>query len=255
MKRTITFSFFILLLSIPMFGISQNKNNYDYDKNVIKFNLTGLLLNNYGIQYERMISRKTSFALGLRTMPESNIPFANQLGLDSEDFNSNDLTMGNYAITPEIRFYLGKKSGPRGFYFAPFFRYSNFDFALKNINFSFEDDDDFVSIEKSASISANVKAMSAGAMIGSQWRLGKAIYLDWWISGGSYGKSNGNLSINTSIDKDDISIIREDLQEQLNDIEISSVKTTLDVTEQGARVDFKAPWASVRAGLSLGFRF
>jgi hypothetical protein len=256
MKTTILYTLFILILLSPFVGYTQNNDNEDFDKNVLKFNLTGLLLKNYGIQYERMLTRKTSFALGFRTMPSTTLPLDDLLELDLEDFSSNDLTLGNYAITPEIRFYMGKKGGPRGFYFAPYFRYANHDIGIKNLTFTFEDDEfEDESITKTASFSGNITGMSAGAMFGAQWRLGKAIYLDWWIAGASYGKSSGNFQILTPLDSDEIATIRDELQIELNNIDVPSVSTTLDVNPQGVRVDFKGPWASVRAGLSLGFRF
>jgi hypothetical protein len=256
MKRAITYSIVVLFFSIPMFGKSQNRNGDDYDKNILKINLTGIFLKNYGIQYERMLTRKTSFALGLSTMPNTTIPYYEKLELDFEDFSPSDLTVGNYAITPEIRFYMGKNEGARGFYFAPYFRYANHDIGIKKIEFTFEDPEiSNETIVKSATLSGNIKGMSAGAMVGAQWKLGNSIYLDWWIAGASYGKSNSNLSILTPINADEIDGLRTELQGQLDEINTSNIKTTLNVNSEGASVDIKGPWASLRAGLLLGFRF
>ena len=110
----------IILLSITFISPSlaqwelENKNSLD--KNVVKVNLTGLLFKNYGFQYERMLGKKTSIALGYRIQPQSTLPFIDFLESQVDDPESFDvlekINFGNTAVTPEIRFYLGKKGGP-----------------------------------------------------------------------------------------------------------------------------------------------
>lgn len=95
-------------------------------KNIFKVNLTALVLNNYMGQYERVLGKRVSVAISYRTMPESSVPFKsfilNQIDDPEGDAEEilNNLKLSNYAITPEIRFYMGKKGYGRGFYIAPF---------------------------------------------------------------------------------------------------------------------------------------
>lgn len=45
------------------------------------------------------------------------------------------------------------------------------------------------------------------------------------------------------------------LLETLQDTDIPLVDTEYKVSENGAEIDLDGPWAGVRAGLSIGYRF
>ena len=71
----------ILLLSILLVA-AQLLNAQDKDrnlaggnKNMVKINLFALALKNVTVQYEREISKKTTVAIDVRTMPKSGLPF------------------------------------------------------------------------------------------------------------------------------------------------------------------------------------
>lgn len=118
------------LLTVLIMAVSLNLNaqlQKEYiPKNIFKVNLTALVLNNYMGQYERVLGKRVSVAISYRTMPESSVPFKsfilNQIDDPEGDAEEilNNLKLSNYAITPEIRFYMGKKGYGRGFYIAPF---------------------------------------------------------------------------------------------------------------------------------------
>jgi hypothetical protein len=255
-KKYLVFITLILILFIPNFGQSQSFIQDNYDKNVLKLNLTGIAFNNYGIQYERMITKRTSFALGLRTMPKSKLPFYQSIDLQEfelEGFNLESLTVGNSAITPEIRFYLGKKEGPRGFYIAPYFRYSNFDFAVSNFEYTVEiqTNSGFEEQIKTGSLTGNLSGTSTGIMFGAQWKLGRSMYLDWWILGGGIGKSIGSANVLTPLNFDE----QEMFVEEFSNLEIERVKINSIVNDNGFKLDARGPWASIRGGISIGFKF
>lgn len=96
-------------------------------KNLIKLNLTALPLNTFSGVYERAVSRKTAVGLGFRYMAKGGLPFIDQIESAIDDAETSkhltSLRLGNYAISPEVKFYLGK-SVFRGFYIAPFGRYA-----------------------------------------------------------------------------------------------------------------------------------
>ena len=150
----------IILLSITFISPSlaqwelENKNSLD--KNVVKVNLTGLLFKNYGFQYERMLGKKTSIALGYRIQPQSTLPFIDFLESQVDDPESFDvlekINFGNTAVTPEIRFYLGKKGGPRGFYIAPYARFSKFNVSVPDFEFTYQETIDNQTIEESRTV-------------------------------------------------------------------------------------------------------
>lgn len=225
-----------------------------YDKNVLKLNLTALLFNNYELQYERMIGKKTSVTLSGRFMPYGQLPGLSTIeGLidDPEVMTELEkLEFGNTVITSEIRFYLGKKGGPRGFYIAPYARLSNMSLGIDD--FEIEDmDDTNPGPSRTVDFDGKLRALTGGLMFGSQWRLGQSVYLDWWIIGASFGNSTGSLEAIAPLSIDE----QNDIRQELSDLDVPLVDYTLEVNSNGARLDFDGPFASLRGGITLGIKF
>ena len=146
----------------------------NHQMNFVKINLTSIALKNYAFQYERVITKPISVALSYRFMPTSKMPFAgtlsNSIGDDDPEAKQTieNLRMSNYAITPEVRFYLGKGYG-KGFYIALFYRYASFTF--EHVPFHYNDNE---SLDLSGKLTSN----TGGIMFGAQWPLGKHFCLD-----------------------------------------------------------------------------
>lgn len=253
---------YLLLLAVItcQFSFAQSTEeppSESYDKNVFKVNLTGLPLRNFGFQYERMLSRKSSFNLGLRFMPKGSIPMLSSFETTIDDPTAystlSAASINGFAITPEFRVYLGKKGGPRGFYLAPFARYTTFDASLPTVEFTYEvtENNQTFTETRTIDMSGSLSGITGGLMLGSQWRLGKSVYLDWWIIGGSFGKSSGEL-----IGVSQLSVDEQDgLREELQTLDIPFVDYTVEVNSSGAKLNFDGPFASLRGGLSLGIKF
>lgn len=233
---------------------SYYEDAYKPKKNLLKLNLTALPLRNYSVQFERVLGKRVSIAVAYRNMPEGNLPMKDFIikQIDSGDQEAvdiiNSFTLSNYAITPEIRFYMGKKGYGRGFYIAPFFRNANY--AGGNLLFNYNDDND---VEQSITLSGDIKANTVGLLLGAQWSLSKFFVLDWWIIGPHYGKSNGELIGNSSrtLTPDE----QEEIRQNLEDFDIPMVKKTVTVSANGAKMVVDGPWTGVRAGISLGIKF
>src|ERR1700712_1269142 len=109
----------------------DKKEKVKHQMNFVKFNLMGIALKNYSFTYERILTKTISLSASYRFMPTGKIPFAGTLAkaADDDDVDTKNtienLRIGNYAITPELRFYLGKGYG-KGFYIALFYRYASF---------------------------------------------------------------------------------------------------------------------------------
>jgi hypothetical protein len=221
--------------------------------NLVKLNLTALVLKNYSLQYERTLNRKVSVAVAFRTMPSTTLPFKNaivkQVGDDDPDTKNTIETfeLSNFAITPEIRFYLSKKGYGRGFYLAPFYRYASF--KTSTLNFDYEG----AGTSGTISLSGKLTANTAGLLLGSQWLLGKRVSLDWWILGPHYGSGTGDFSGKSS--RALTSQEQNDLREQLEDIDIPLTDKTVNVNANGASMKLDGPWGGIRSGISLGFKF
>jgi hypothetical protein len=217
-------------------------------KNIIKINLPAIALKSYSIQYERKIARKMTLAGTFRYMPTGKLPLISTLNKYADDpeleRQLNNIQFGNRSFMPELRFYVGKKGAFRGFYFAPFASIARYE-----TNLSFEYDDQ--GLTKTIPFNGTINTLSAGLMLGAQWKLSKALYLDWWIMGPSYGKSDGSLTGQKTLSVSEQQAIRD----ELGQLDIPFTEFTFDVNNNGASVFFNGPWAGLRGGLCLGIRF
>jgi len=218
------------------------------DSNLIKVNLAAFALRNISVQYERAIGAKITAAAGINWMPKGSFPLLNNFeSVIDNDFTfqyAKKLKVSGVVITPEVRYYFGK-SAFRGFYIAPFVRYENFQGSLP-IEIELQDDS-----KTSLPISGNLRSFSAGFSVGAQWRLTENLYLDWMIMGPHYGSSKGSFSGKKDLSEYEIG----EYKGELNNLDIPMLKMSYKVNNQGATLRFKGPWAGIRAGFSLGYRF
>lgn len=253
----------LLILAFLLAGSTQiysqetkkpdKENNKTAHPNFIKLNLTGIALKNYSVQYERTLNKKISLAMSFRTMPSTGIPLKSTI---LKHVNDNDpdtkktietFKLSNFAITPEVRFYLNKKGYGRGFYIAPFYRYASF--KTNTLNFDYQGNGTSGTLSLEGKLTSN----TGGLMFGAQWFLGKHLSLDWWIFGPHYGSATGNFVGISS--KPLTQAEQDDLKQQLNDLDIPLTKKTISVNANGASLKLDGPWAGIRAAILLGVRF
>lgn len=246
----------ILIASICKAGNKQDSISNFKGKNLIKLNLTALPLNTYSGIYERAIGKKIAVGIGYKHMPKGQLPMLSKIErlIDDEEVNKHlrDLKLGSYAITPEIKFYFGKDIF-KGFYIAPFARYSVYSVDLP---FEFTVSETVSGYEKTEQIplKGDVKTITGGLLFGAQWKLSKRIYLDWFIIGPNGGSAKGNITGNKQLTNEE----RDALQSEIDDLvssDIPLVEISGKATNSGATIDFSGPWAGLRGGINLGFRF
>jgi len=222
--------------------------------NIVKLNLPALALTNFSLQYERVISKRFSAALGFRFMPNTGLPFKNTFvnaaGTSDPDAETliRSLKVSNFALTPEVRFYVGKKGYGRGFYIAPYYRFAKFNADQVSLNY-----ESGPTTTNTIKLKGDITTNSGGLMFGAQWHLGGAITLDWWIMGAHYGKSVGILNgvPSTALTATE----QQDIRDQINSIDMPFGKVTADVSANSVKANFDGPWAGIRGGLAIGFRF
>lgn len=225
-----------------------------YKMNMIKINLLALPLLTFTVQYERVIKKYLSVAVAIRYMPKASVPYKNwiynRFGDDDPDFKEtlDNMRISNYAITPEVRFYVGKKGYGNGFYIAPSYRYAHFN--LDNIEYSYTDDTDEDSY---INMSGDMTVNYGGFLLGAQWALGKHLTLDWWIFAPFIGGERTNLSGATSVPLSEED--QQSLREELEDIDIPYTNTEVQVNANGASIQLNGLMAGVSAGLAFGVRF
>ncbi len=242
MKRLI-----VLMAMMPFAGQAQSLLG---GKNAVKVNLSSLAFGNYHFTYERSILKKLSISISYRTMPKRNLPLEKLTEdyIDDPNLNLGRFEMGNTAITPELRLYLGA-GRMKGFYIAPYARFASFDFTVP------------VKYQspigtKDADFAGKIKSTSGGIMFGVQHTIFKKLLLDIWILGGHYGSSSGDLvaTFPTALTPTEQSSLRD----AINGIDVKpfEIKGTVDPSGKFATIQSDGPWAGIRAlGLSLGFKF
>lgn len=234
----------LLLLCLPFFADAQVPGSSG--KNIFKVNTSSLVARNFHFTYERQLSKRISAAIGYRTMAKGKAPFQSSLEslLGESDFNFGNFEIGNNAITPEVRFYLGK-GNMKGFYVAPYLRFASFDITAP-VKYTVN------SNTLEAPLSGKIKSTSGGLMIGTQHTLFKVLTLDIWIVGGHYGSSKGDLNLTRAFSAQEQSA----LQQEIDNIDAKPFKFKGTVTSTGANVKSDGPWAGIRGlGINLGFRF
>lgn len=219
-------------------------------QNVIKVNLMALGMKSISLQYERAFHRKLSGAFGFNFMPSRDLP-----GFFGSDPMLSKTTLSGFSLTPELRFYPGKKEAPRGFYLAPYLRYGKF-----GTNIPVDALDPLTNRDRTFNFELKYGGFGGGLMIGSQWLIADVVSIDWWIIGGHYG--SGTLS--GSVSDPYFGLLSDAEKSQLeaeikNEIIISGssfVKdVNVDITNNSAKVSVKVPYSGIRSGLTIGYAF
>src|SRR5690606_16734645 len=172
-------------------------------KNIIKTNVTAYAFGNINLTYERVINKKFSVSATYTFIPKGKVPYVESFlkGEDLGDIKHIEMSYNSFTLEPRI--YLNKRGFGRGFYLAPYYRFSKID--MSNYHYEFESEENIggvmVPVNIRVDMSGNISANSFGLMIGNQWILGakQNWVIDFSIIGGHYGFSNGDL---TAVSKD-----------------------------------------------------
>ncbi len=243
--KILLFAVFGILISANIFAQDKEEKSPEL-KNIVKINLGSIAVKNIALQYERTVGKKISVALGVRFQPYGTIPFKSFIEdqADDPDVKVGDMKLGNFAISPEFRYYFGKKA-LKGFYVAPYVRYANFK-TQTPINYTSGSD------TKTAFFTGNISSISGGILFGSQFKLSKNFVLDWWILGGHFGSSSGNLKFTAALSPSD----QADLKSTLDDLDLPLFKIKYEINDKGGTISSKGAWAGFRGfGINLGYRF
>ena len=242
-------AFFSLLIFVTVsHAQSENEDSAIVTKkNIIKLNLTALAVKNISFQYERQVGHHFSIAVNVHTIPFGKLPFAEKVAsqMGNSAINYSKFNIGSLGVTPEFRYYVGKKGALHGFYFGPMLNITSYKLDVP-VNYA-----DLTGI-----FGGKVNMVSAGIQFGAQWQLSKKIYLDWWILGPSYGSQNGNLNLAANLTPYQQMALNSQLSNLKNDDFFKHVIDSYSVSANGATIISKGPWAAVRAfGINLGFAF
>jgi hypothetical protein len=192
LSKSILFGIFVLSSFANLHAGTKSLMAMPDHPHNVKLNLFAVGMRNLSLQYEFAFHKNLSVALGGRVMLPYNFDLGKQL--QSDDVSSTGAELGKfkftgYAITPEFRFYPGKKvehQAPHGFYIAPYARISNF--AI-NTSITIPSDTAVGFVGGPVDTEISYGGFGGGLMFGAQWILKNRISIDWWIAGLHYGSS------------------------------------------------------------------
>lgn len=246
-NKRITTILFLMMVGSSLFA--QNTDSTAVAKNnMIKINLSALVFKNISVQYERKLGKRTTAALNVHFIPFGKLPFASLVEkiIDDPSVKIDQFKLGNFGFAPEFRYYVGKRGAFHGFYIGGFMNYNSYksDFP---INYSNE--------TRTGVFSGTVKSTTFGIQIGANIKLGKSVYLDWWILGPNYGAGSGDLKLITPLTAEDQADLADEIERLKEDLPLKVIESyTIDAN--GATILAKGPWAGLRGlGFNLGFRF
>ena len=267
MKKLLSF-FLAVAVSAPLFAQNEKFNPSTGalldGKTIIKVNVTSPLLNSYSFSAERILTKSLSLQVGIAKRSDSKLPFAESI--EKKDLFVNNLTVGSFAVTPELRWYTGGNYG-KGFYLMAYYRYQKY--TMQGLEAKTELSTTAAGTSKKEEVnlasSGDLTTNSFGAGFGVQWILGKKknIVLDWNILGAHYGKGtlslSGSFTSNKEITKDQLDELGKLVTDNFQGFQKGEVKDGyVEVNAKDKKISVKGistPWAWLRTSLSIGIRF
>jgi len=257
MMRKLMILALCMLATKDLYSQHTGSDARDFNPNVVKINLFSLPFRSLSVQYERGLNARMSVSLGARLMPKGPLPFQSSLrnSMDVETGDTtdagldfiNNASVSNWAITPEFRYYFGKKP-LNGFYVAPFLRVGSYGIDW-NYNYELND-----GTQKAVHLKGRGSAISGGVLLGAQWHLGERLLLDWWILGPQYGSYNIRLeAIGDFSDLTDAE--KKDLETTIEGIGYSGNKFEAAVTNTSVKATNRLGFPGLRTGFCIGFTF
>lgn len=260
------FSLIVFYVLMFCYVNAQQKQGGTIDNpNAIKFNVLSLATGKFAFEYERFLTSRISAGISMALRPKSGLPFQSQItkSFDEEDEILSLISgfkSSTTSFTPEVRFYTSSRGEGRGFYLAPYVKYTKFGF---NAPYMFDVEADVAgetvySREEEIPLNGELKTFTAGLSLGVNFKLSKSVYLDWRFFGPGYGTAKGSVSGKMTLDSDEQYGLKEALSGLKADVEDLPIKIKMDysVNGEGAEIKInKSPWANIRSGLSIAYRF
>lgn len=246
----------IVLVGALILCVSPLRAQVLTNRTVVKFNLSGVVIQSYTAQVERVLSRHSTVTLsGSYTPQNTPLPFKqallNQCGDNQDAVRAIETTLFSKKIgTLEYRFYPAGHA-PSGWYIAPFVRYASLDISN---DYTYTPSD---GILHHAHLDAGFNAGGAGVLLGYQFLFGKHVGLDLWLLGPFYGQNVkatfvGEDPLWPSLKPADIVKLKNDIDN--TQLPLYSVSSTLALPVITANLT--GPYYGVRAlGLAFAYSF
>lgn len=245
-------------------GLSFSSMAQSYDsipasrKNVVKFLPVNVPFQTISFEYERMISAKNSFSLGIGIPNKKSIKGKYEIIDDIDHLKSAEL--GTLNVRAAFRHYTGKSGLPKGFYLEPYLKYQKI-----SGNVEVEGNESGYSFYETHDVNFNTK--NIGIQLGTQFLIAKRVSLDIYFLGFEVGQLSGNS--NSIFDRvGEASHFKSNLENLFDDgneiLYVGDILTTIgkkiEITQSPDEktISTKAsniiyPW--LRGGFSIGIAF
>lgn len=221
--------------------------------NIIKLNLVALGVRGFSVQYERAIVPKIALTGTVSIMPEGGNPLPQAFLIPPDIWDKfsgrRGVRVAGARVMASARYYTGKYGAPRGFYLAPYLRFARHWGRIGEFEYSVASPEG--RITRSIPAEGKLNKFTAGMLLGAQFRLGKMIYLDWWIVGVAAGPAGGEFKAEVNLSPEEQAGIRNELES----LELERMRKEIAVNGNGARLDISGTWIDMRIGMCLGIRF
>lgn len=224
----------------------QTLQAQDLPKNHLKTNLFSYAFRGVNIAYERILTKKSTVQLGFNYVLSGGIPFIGTNVNDGfKDAGIANLNFSGFQLTPEYRFYTGKKGAGKGFYLAPFLRIANW--SLKGDATL----TDGTAVPANTIASVTLTPIGAGLAIGAQWVIKNRVSIDWTIFG--LGFTSAKLKV--AVTNENIAFTASEQAQLRSQLQAQAVGATTEVTANSASVSYGSLLPMFRTGLSIGVFF
>jgi hypothetical protein len=235
-------------------------------KNAIKFNTVGVFTQLYSIQYERVIKNNISLNNTFFYRPQRLIPLGDQIdqlaknhglgltGIKFEHIFMNEAQVGVKGMSPELRFYLGKKKNKA--FVSIIGQYENFDMRVPaNLSISYKG----LIADVKTPVNFGFYTLSGGVLVGKQFNFNK-LGIDFVILGPHFGKAYDFLATATSetlskLNESEKQYILDKIKERFGLAE-NYFQTTIESNSAKITSTKPVPYLGLRGlGLNLFYRF
>ncbi len=209
-------------------------------KNIGKLNLTNLAFKNISLNYERILSDRTSASLSAGFfIPGATPPLLEDALADTPGAGD----FSGFSLIGDYRIYRKKKGAPRGFYYAPFAKFANYKYV-----FDTTIEDNFTTANSA------LTSFGVGIQLGTQWVIKDRFVIDWGILGLSIHRHNVTSTF-TSLEDINFEEIRESLEVDIEDN--SFIGSPIEFTSGDDFLTAKLPFLfpGLRSYLSVGMQF
>ncbi len=194
--------------------------------NIIKTNLLGWSLGMYNIAYERKLGTKYSAVMEVVVFGSGSAVPEQTLVVDDENVMFSYGSTG-FAISPEVRMYLGKHGSPRGYYLGLYIPIINYNgkFDAKSTIAPALSTNKTATIDAKGSFTPNFTFYGLGLSGGPQFIIANRISLEFYlnIALGVYSISNPDVKISGTGSTALTGVFLNDKQATLEELEARGI--------------------------------